>query len=283
MAPVALTHSMRRRPGILVVEDDPKVRSFLRRALASAGRVFEASDGERAMEILRVRRDLDLVLADYKLPKRSGLEVLHEAKRRCPWMPVVIMTAFGSEEFAVQAFRDGASDYLIKPVGLNALMRTVSALIHGRPAVAPEPSRRTRDGAVDPRIRRALAFLRTRFAEGVTLAAVAATAGLSRFHFCRLFHRNTGRGFRAYVHELRIAHAKRLLADGDVPVTRVAYAVGFKDVSHFDKAFRKIVGHSPTQYRASLPMHEPRKTTLGKSRRDRPNLVPTPSRSLRHP
>lgn len=84
------------------------------------------------------------------------------------------------------------------------------------------------------------------------LAVVAREAALSRFHFCRLFRRETGIAFHDYVHELRVRYAKALLADRQLTVTEVAYRVGFNDLSHFDRTFRRLVGASPTEYRASL-------------------------------
>ena len=266
------TDVIRYRSGILVVEDQASVRSFLRKALERTARVFEASDAEGAINILRERaRDgLDLVLADYRLAAGSGLDVLDAVRRAWPWIPVVIITGFGSEELAVQAFRNGASDYLTKPIRLDVLLRTVGRYVNHRRVVPPARSQgRGATGAVDPRIRRALSFLTRHFAEPVTLARVATTAGLSRFHFCRLFQRETGRSFRAYVQELRVRRAKALLADQAVRVTEVAYAVGFKDVSHLDKIFRAIVGQSPSQYRASLPMSERRKNDQHQTRRRR--------------
>ena len=282
--PAARTPLSRQRPGILVIDDEPKVRTFLRTALQRTGRVLEAADGDRAVEIIRAHagRDLDLILTDYKLPGRSGLEVLQEAKQRCPWVPVVLLTGFGSEELAVQAFRDGVSDYLAKPVRLDALIRTVDALVPQRRAGWPPPRRTDKAGVVDHRIRRALTFLQAHFSEPVTLARVAAATGLSRFHFCRLFHRDTGRRLHAYVHELRIARAKALLGSDQRSVTQVAYTVGFKDVSHFDKAFRRVVGRSPTEYRASLQKKEsPKARRLSAGRRRASRVLARRSRTRR--
>jgi YesN/AraC family two-component response regulator len=241
-------------PGVLVVEDEPSVRSFLRSALERKARVVEAHDGERAIEILRDQADrsLDLVLADYRLPKRSGLEILRMTKDAWPRIPVVIMTAFGSEQLAVQAFRSGASDYLAKPIALDALMRVVDALTTARRRSDASSARDRDPSALDPRIRRAVAFLHEHFAQPVTLTRVAREAGLSRFHFCRMFHRDIGVVFHDYLHEVRVSRARELLADHHLAVTEVAYAVGFNDLSHFDKTFRKIVGRSPTQYRMSV-------------------------------
>jgi YesN/AraC family two-component response regulator len=246
-------------PGVLVVEDEPLVRSFLRDALAPRARVLEAKDIEQAIEILQehAHGHVHLVLADHVLPTRSGLELLQITKRSWPWLPVVILTAFGSEELAVQALRAGASDYLRKPIQLDALLQTVGTLVaRSNRTFDSERSPDDRDArarAVHPNIQRALIFMRKHFARTITLTDVAREAGLSRFHFCRLFHHETGVRFHEYLHALRVTQAKELLAgDRYVRVSEVAYAVGFNDLSHFDRTFRKMVGHSPSQYRRSL-------------------------------
>src|SRR5262249_46387540 len=93
---------------ILLVEDRAKLRAMLRKALERAGyTVDEASDGNIAIEKVRSRRYL-LVLSDLKLPGHSGIDVLHEAKRIEPTLPVILLTAYGSVEEAVTAMKDGA-------------------------------------------------------------------------------------------------------------------------------------------------------------------------------
>lgn len=245
-------------PNVLIVEDDALFRSFLRAALEEDSRVVEAETGEQAIGILEAPRwTPDLMLLDHVLPRQSGLEILKVTRRRWPWIPVIILTAFGSEDLAVQALRAGANDYLRKPVPLDTLRESVRALTTGRGegvgrSVTTAVEQRDGTRSVHPNVRRALAFLREHFAEEITLDDVACEAALSRFHFCRLFHRETGVLFHEYLHELRVTRAKALLADRHLTVSEVAYTVGFNDLSHFDRTFRRIVGRSPTEYRTSL-------------------------------
>ena len=238
---------------VLVVDDEPPVRSFLRTALEHTARVVEAEDGERALDILRTHGGdtIDLVLVDYILPKRSGLEVLELTKRNWPWIPVVLFTAFDSEDLAVQALRAGASGYLRKPIRVGALIRSVAALtiVGGGMTLNGGTVQSFGD---HPSIRRVLTFIEGHFADPITLGDAAREARLSRFHFCRLFHHETGVPFHEYLEGVRVAQAKALLADRYARITDVAYAVGFNDLSHFDKTFRKMVGQSPTEYRRSL-------------------------------
>jgi DNA-binding NtrC family response regulator len=106
---------------LLLVEDKPELRAMLRKALERAGHsVDEAADGSTAVNKIRSRRYL-LVLSDLKLPGCSGLEVLHESKQADPTIPVILITAFGSIEEAVAAMKDGAFDFIQKPVDLEHL------------------------------------------------------------------------------------------------------------------------------------------------------------------
>ena len=106
---------------LLLVEDKPELRAMLRKALERAGHsVDEAADGSTAVNKIRSRRYL-LVLSDLKLPGCSGLEVLHQSKQADPTIPVILITAFGSIEEAVAAMKDGAFDFIQKPVDLEHL------------------------------------------------------------------------------------------------------------------------------------------------------------------
>ena len=106
---------------VLLVEDKPELRAMLRKALEKAGyTVDEAPDGTSAIDKVRNRRYL-VVLTDLKLPGASGLEVLREARRADAMIPVILITAYGSVEDAVTAMKDGAFDFIQKPVDLEHL------------------------------------------------------------------------------------------------------------------------------------------------------------------
>lgn len=106
---------------ILLVEDKLELRAMLRKALEKAGyTVDEAPDGSSAIDKVRNKRYLT-VLTDLKLPGASGLDVLREARRADPMIPVILITAYGSVEDAVTAMKDGAFDFIQKPVDLEHL------------------------------------------------------------------------------------------------------------------------------------------------------------------
>jgi DNA-binding NtrC family response regulator len=106
---------------LLLVEDKNELRAMLRKALERAGyAVEEAPDGTAAIQKIRARRYL-LVVTDLKMPGASGLEVLRETKQADATIPVILLTAFGSVEEAVTAMKEGAFDFLQKPVDLDHL------------------------------------------------------------------------------------------------------------------------------------------------------------------
>ncbi|MGH9816775.1 MAG: sigma-54-dependent transcriptional regulator [Candidatus Acidiferrales bacterium] len=106
---------------ILLIEDKAELRAVLRKALEKAGySVDDAPDGNAGIDRVRKRRYL-LVLTDLKLPGASGIDVLRESKQADPTIPVILMTAFGSVEEAVTAMKEGAFDFIQKPVDFDHL------------------------------------------------------------------------------------------------------------------------------------------------------------------
>jgi YesN/AraC family two-component response regulator len=258
MAVGVMSFPVQRSLPVVLIVGDVTTRSSLKAGLDGYARVLEAKDGAQAVEILQERATwgIDLAIVDDVLPRQSGLEILHLTKRRWPSVPVVITTAVGSEELAIQALRAGASDYLKNPIEGDMLKATVRRLTTSRgevvgPSAAIDGIRSDVRG-MHPNVRRAILFLLEHFTQEITLADVARAAALSRFHFCRLFHHETGVSLHQYLNTLRVNRAKVLLADRYLRITEVAYAVGFNDLSHFDRVFRRLVSKSPREYRRSV-------------------------------
>ena len=111
-------------PTILIIEDEAKMRRLLELNLGEDDfKTVSAPDAETGLKLL-ASEQVDLVLTDLKLPGMSGLELLQAVKRQNAALPVVVMTAFGSVETAVEAMKAGATDYVLKPFSL-AEMRMV--------------------------------------------------------------------------------------------------------------------------------------------------------------
>ena len=115
---------------ILIVEDEDKLRRILELQLTGAG--FEVEKAASAEEALGLIDRSDLILTDFKLPGMTGLEMLQLIRRQDSNLPVILMTAFGSVENAVDAMKAGAADFLLKPFPLDHLTTIVNKALEVR-------------------------------------------------------------------------------------------------------------------------------------------------------
>ncbi|HEY7387612.1 MAG TPA: sigma-54 dependent transcriptional regulator [Bryobacteraceae bacterium] len=115
---------------ILVVEDEDKLRRVIELQLTSSG--FDVDKAATAEEGLKIVDRADLVLSDLRLPNMDGLQFLSLIRRQNTQVPVVMMTAFGSIETAVEAMKSGATDFLLKPFSLDHLMQVVGKALEIR-------------------------------------------------------------------------------------------------------------------------------------------------------
>lgn len=114
---------------ILVVDDEKDTRDFMARALSMKYEVVTAADAELAMRQLEADGSIRLLLSDVRMPGEDGITLMKAAKASHPNLAVVLLTAFGSIDQAVAAMKDGADDFLTKPVDLDQLeLRVEKAL-----------------------------------------------------------------------------------------------------------------------------------------------------------
>jgi AraC-like DNA-binding protein/ligand-binding sensor protein len=103
-----------------------------------------------------------------------------------------------------------------------------------------------------PVITRAKEYIQQNQAEDLSLGQVAKAVNTSTFYFCKLFKKVTGLNFTDYVSRVRIEKAKNLLLNPNLRVSEIAYEVGFQSLTHFNRVFKKVIGQSPTEYRAQV-------------------------------
>lgn len=115
---------------ILIVEDEEKLRRVVELQLLSAG--FDVDKCGTAEEALKYVDRVDLVLTDLRLPGMDGLELLAQIRRQSGQAPVIVITAFGTVETAVEAMKAGATDFLLKPFSLDHLMAVVQKALEVR-------------------------------------------------------------------------------------------------------------------------------------------------------
>jgi DNA-binding response OmpR family regulator len=124
---------------VVIIEDEVPIRRGIVDALRASGyETADAGDGVRGLEEA-IRHGVDLVLLDLLLPKRDGLEVLAELRKVRPTLPVIILTARGTEDDRVRGLKMGADDYVVKPFSARELLARIEAVLrrtNGRPQAA---------------------------------------------------------------------------------------------------------------------------------------------------
>ena len=136
MSKQSLLHS----PKILVVEDDPDLREALVDTITLEKMcVVEAASAEQAIELLETERDFDLIISDVNMGKLSGHDLLRYVKLSSPHIPVLLITAYASISESVQAMKEGAVDYLVKPFPPQTLIETIGKFVGRDGCISDEP------------------------------------------------------------------------------------------------------------------------------------------------
>ena len=108
------------KPRILIVDDEARMQRLFEINLGPKYEVLTAGEGERALEMVK-SKDVTLLITDLKMPGMSGMTLLQEVHRIYPDLPIIIMTAYGTVEGAVQSMKEGAVDYILKPIKMEEM------------------------------------------------------------------------------------------------------------------------------------------------------------------
>ncbi|MEI7751440.1 MAG: response regulator transcription factor [Candidatus Omnitrophota bacterium] len=231
---------------ILLVDDDDVFRRLFIKLRGNYDFV-EASSAEIALAILKKPNDIDLVLLDLELHGMSGIEALSCIRKQNPDLPVIILTAHGSQDCAVQALRGRADDFLEKGIGAEATEEVIARIIKSKQLKYPY----FQEG-VDSKIESSKDYIMRNYNRGVGLKDAARSVCMSPKYFSRIFKEKTGISFCDYKLKIRIEKAKAFLMDKDSTVDQVSDAVGYQNTESFIRQFKKIVHLTPAQYRKNF-------------------------------
>lgn len=177
--------------GVLIVEDDATLRDALTDTLRSNNiAVIAAASGQEALSIL-LREDIGLVVSDVQMEPMNGHELLAAIRQRDPGLPAILMTAYGTIEQAVDAMREGAADYLVKPIEADALLEVVNRYLK-REVDADGPV------AVDPRSVELLRVAR-RVAGCDATVTISGESGCGKEIIARYIHEHSTRKAEPFV------------------------------------------------------------------------------------
>ena len=176
---------------VLVVEDDAALREALIDTLGAAGiPALAAHDAQSALQLL-ASEEIGLVISDVQMPGANGYELLSSIKQLRPYLPVVLMTAYGTVAQAVAAMREGATDYIVKPFDAQALIGMAQRQLAAR--VMPNEL-----VAVDPESKRSLGLAR-RIAENDATVLISGESGTGKEVYARFIRDHSARADKPFV------------------------------------------------------------------------------------
>lgn len=227
---------------ILIVDDEPLVRSSLRFALAELPMgcqvVGEADNGEDALE--QSRRLLpDVVITDIRMPGMSGLEFLETVRKTDHVTQFIIVSGFSDFEYARQAMRFDVVDYVLKPVKSGELGK----------ALANCMARLEKVCDAMPEGRKLVQYIQDHFTSPLRLEQLATLFNFSPKYISCLVKNEVGLGFSEFLLSLRMKRAAELLGRTQQDVQTISHTVGYEDPQYFHRIFKKTTGKTPLQFR----------------------------------
>jgi two-component system, NtrC family, response regulator AtoC len=189
---------------VLLAEDDPEVRSYMEMALRCQGYSVEmADDGEEALEMFEANPRVSAVLLDIVMPRRDGLETLREIRRMNPTVPIIMVSGASSPLNVVDAMRNGANDFLAKPVTHSDLQKVLSSAFAPKipvvdVAVAPAPAAKNVFFGSNPQMRSIQALL-PQIGWSEAPALILGETGVGKEVLARELHAQSPRAKKAFL------------------------------------------------------------------------------------
>jgi signal transduction histidine kinase/ligand-binding sensor domain-containing protein/DNA-binding response OmpR family regulator len=243
---------------MLIVEDNADVRKFIRLHFEPAYRVVEAENGlkgwQEALECVP-----DIVLCDVMMPGMNGYELLKRLKQdeRTSHIPVILLTALGSKEHEIQGLTIGADDYITKPFDIHILQTKIENILAIRNSLKQKYSGQVilqpQNIMISPPderfLKHAIEVVEQNIADpDLDIERFATEVGVSRMQLYRKLNALTNMTVKEFIRDIRLKRASQLLMQKNMTVSEVAYAVGFREMSHFRKCFRQEYGMSASEF-----------------------------------
>ena len=250
---------------VVIIDDEPIIVEGLSKVIHwdrhDCKLVGTASGGREGLELIRRERP-DIIFSDIAMPGMDGLQMIAALRVEFPRVQITILTGYRDFDYAQTAINLGVSRFLLKPSKLSELEEAVTYMTERLKELPPQAEDEPRDAAADllqpPEgegsagsfiVKNALSYMEEHYAEKLTLTDLAEKMYVSQWHLSKLLNRHMKKSFSELLNETRVRHAKELLKDPSLRVGDVADRVGFLDIAHFSRVFKKCTQMSANEYR----------------------------------
>lgn len=249
---------------VMIIDDEPIIVEGLSRSISwekwNCQVVATANDGLEGKALIEKHRP-NMIFLDICMPEMTGLQLIAAMKSEFENLEISILTGFRDFDYAQQAIRLGVTRFLLKPSNMEELEEAIDTMCSNlqRKNILPESgeeqaeSKEKEEGQENTAssfiVKNALAYIQNNYKQKLTLSDVAEKTYVSQWHLSKLLNRHTSQGFSEILNNIRIDKAKELLRDPSLRIGEVAEAVGFMDMAHFSRVFKKQTGIVANEYR----------------------------------
>jgi two-component system response regulator YesN len=236
---------------LLVADDEQYMRTALKEDIQWEEYGFQllgvATCGQEALDLVRILKP-DILLSDILMPDLSGIELLKALREEGIQIPVIFLSGWSNFEYAREAIKFGASNYLLKPCPDEEIIEALLQVKNSR--VDQEQSKIAQKNELDIQsdkhvIKLACELIHEDNGNESTLTSIAEKVNMNPSAFSRLFHQEMGCSFKKYVTSVKINKAKKLLLESNLKVQNIAELLGYVSTSHFVQVFSKSTGMNP--------------------------------------
>ena len=243
---------------MLVVDDNQDVRQFIAANFSESFHIIEARNGEEGWN-LALKTIPDIVLSDIIMPETDGFELCKRLKNdeRTSHIPVLLLTALHAKDHELKGITMGADDYITKPFDLSVLQAKVENMLSIRDSLRGkyagimvlEPTKVILASPDERFLQKAIEVIEQNIADSeLDIESFSLKVGVSRMQLYRKLHVLTNMTVKEFIRHIRLKRAAQMLEQEKLNVSEVAYAVGFKDLSHFRKNFKQEFGMNATEF-----------------------------------
>lgn len=246
---------------VMIIDDEPIIVQGLSRSIPwekwKCRVVATASDGLEGKALIEEHKP-HMIFLDICMPEMTGLQLIAAMKSEFPDTEISILTGFRDFDYAQQAIRLGVTRFLLKPSNMEELEEAINTMCGNLRSknILPDSEQEEQEETQENEstassfiVKNALHYIQENYTQKLTLSDVAEKTYVSQWHLSKLLNRHTGQSFSEILNNVRIEQAKKLLEDPALRIGDVADAVGFMDMAHFSRVFKKQVGISANEYR----------------------------------
>lgn len=237
---------------VMIIDDEPIIVEGLSRSVNWAKFGCEvvgtASNGKEGKRLIEEKKP-DMIFLDICMPEMDGLTMVAAIKSEYKNLQITILTGFRDFEYAKTALNLGVSRFLLKPSNMDEIEEAIAFMaknVSESDSYEPEKEEDNANGFI---VKNAMNYMEEHYKEKLMLADVAEKVYVSQWHLSKLLNKETGQNFSELLNKIRIKKAEELLQNSSLRVADIAEEVGFAEVAHFSRVFKKISGSSPNEYR----------------------------------